>query len=145
MGFINDETKKQELIKELKTIKKKCPYEQLSFMLECLVDFIRHIILKFLQFITNDKTMATQLHESKNDIKVATEDGTVFKNLPYEAAERRVLYFDDDTKESISLAFNKKVEVFLVDLKEAVFKISKKSLVNVIVESIEPGTSCCVT
>ncbi|WP_339048182.1 ankyrin repeat domain-containing protein [Candidatus Mesenet endosymbiont of Phosphuga atrata] len=142
LGFINDKTKKQELIKEFEAIKKRHPYERLFFILEYLLDFVKHIFLKFL---TNKKVVAAQLHESKNDIKVTTKDGIILENLPYEAAERIVSYFDADTNKAVSLVLSKKVDAFLTKLKEAVFEVPEKSLIEATVGSIKLSTECCVT
>lgn len=141
-GFINDEDKKQELIREFETIKKRHPYERLFFILEYLLDFIKHI---FLKFFTSKKVMATQLHESKDDIKVTTKDGTVLKNLPYEAAEKIVSYFDADTNKAVSLILSKRVDAFLTKLKKAVPEIpGSLTKVEVVAGSIKPSTECCV-
>ncbi|WP_339045819.1 ankyrin repeat domain-containing protein [Candidatus Mesenet endosymbiont of Agriotes lineatus] len=141
LGFINGKTKKQELIKEFEAIKKRHSYERLFFILEYLLDFVKHI---FLKFFTSKKVVAAQLHESKNDIEVTTKDGIILENLPYEAAEIIVSYFDDDTNKAVSLVLSKRVSSFLTRLKEVVLEAPKKSLIGVTVESMKSSTECCV-
>ncbi|WP_339046399.1 ankyrin repeat domain-containing protein [Candidatus Mesenet endosymbiont of Agriotes lineatus] len=140
--YIDNAKNQEALVAKYKGIKERCTNEQLSFVPEYLCDFVKHITLKFLKSHIDEKTMASYLSESKDDIKIIklqnNKTRAVYELLPKIASEKIVSYSDNDTKENVLLALSKKADVFLNELKN-IYQSPNAPLAQPQLEEIDPS------